>query len=228
MILLGLDTSSLACSVALDADGRRYERHATEARQHTRLLLPMIRDVLQRAGRTAADIDTVILGNGPGSFVGLRIAASVAQGLCHGSGATLIPVSSLAVVAAEAIDRHAARRVLVAQDAHLGEVYLAQFDADADGLPVSTKPARLQASAGIPDLVDDCMAAGAGWQRYPALWEANRGQLAGRLDILYPHAAYLLPLGRRALQDGGAVDPGLLEPAYVREQVAMPSRGATP
>jgi tRNA threonylcarbamoyladenosine biosynthesis protein TsaB len=128
-------------------------------------------------------------------------------------------------VAAEAFDHgddSSRKCVLVAQDAHMNEVYLATFAADRDGLPRQLTPVRLQVAGPIDGLPDDCMAAGAGWERYPALWQANRERLAGRLDIRYPRASRLIPLATEALRQGEDVDPERLMPAYVREQVATP------
>ena len=223
MNLLALDTSTVACSVALSAAGVVYERHEERAREHTRLLLPMITGVLADARLDIADVDAVILGNGPGSFIGLRIAAAVAQGLCHASGARLVPLSSLAAVAQAAMAGAAATRVLVAQDAHMHEVYLAAFEAGPDGSPCAAGAVRLCPAGPIADLYAGSLAAGAGWHRYPALWQANRARLAGRLDILYPRAASLLAAGAAALERGRYVDPERLEPAYVREHVAQPA-----
>ena len=86
MKLLAIDTSSLACSVALQAGEQIIERHEEQAREHTRLLMPLSGDVLAEAGMSVEQLDAIVLGNGPGSFIGMRIAASVAQGLAHGGG----------------------------------------------------------------------------------------------------------------------------------------------
>ena len=94
MKLLALDTSSIACSVAVRVDEVIIERHEEQPREHTRLLMPMIESSLDEAGTTLAGLDAIILGNGPGSFIGMRIAASVAQGLAFGAGLKIVPVSS--------------------------------------------------------------------------------------------------------------------------------------
>jgi tRNA threonylcarbamoyladenosine biosynthesis protein TsaB len=92
MKLLALDTSSIACSVALQVDEVVTERHEEQAREHTRLLLPMIRSLMEESKIELNELDAIVLGNGPGSFIGMRIAASVAQGLAHGSGLNNVPV----------------------------------------------------------------------------------------------------------------------------------------
>lgn len=227
MNLLALDTSSPACSVALGDGDAVVERHELEPKGHTRLLLPMIEDVLRQAASSVADLDAVVLGNGPGSFVGLRIGASVAQGLCYGAGLKLVAVSSLAAVAAEAFRESDARCVLVAQDAHMDEVYVARYRRGDDALPVAEGDTVLHAVAGRPleTLPDDavCHAAGDGWRRYPELLARNESRLAGVIDVRWPRARYLLGIGRRALARGEAIDPRELVPAYVRERVATVS-----
>ena len=227
MNLLALDTSTEACSVALQTNDVVHDRHELRPREHTRLLLPMINDVLAAAGIAVDELDAVVLGNGPGSFIGLRIAASVAQGLCYGSGAALVPVSSLAAVAVEVFALHRTGTVLVAQDAHMNEVYLAEFTAGSDRLPCDEGTVRLQRASRIDIVPSGAVAAGAGWHRYRALWDQNRDQLGALLEPRYPRATCLLPLGRRALAAGQTVAPALLEPAYIRHNVAAPARRAT-
>ena len=83
--LLAIDTSSVACTVAASNGDAVVERHVEQPREHTRLLMPMIREVLNESEIALTDLDAIVLGNGPGSFIGMRIAASVSQGLAHGA-----------------------------------------------------------------------------------------------------------------------------------------------
>ena len=224
MKLLAVDTSSLACSVALSVDGTVTERHAEEAKEHTRLLVPMMRELLHEAGLAGEDLDAIVLGNGPGSFIGMRIAASVAQGLAYGSATPIAPVSSLAAVAAEVFDATDASEVVVAQDAHMNEVYLGAFRRDQDGLPAAIFDECLHTQTPIEELdeagADRRVAAGFGWQRYPALLAANEDRISNTSDVLYPRARFLLPLGQAVLEAGGAVAPQDIAPAYLRSKVA--------
>ena len=137
MNLLALDTSSNACSVALQVGDSIFEKHVVEPREHTKILVPMIEALLREADTRLSELDAVVLGNGPGSFIGMRIGASVAQGLSHGAGIKIVPVSSLAAIAAEVICEHDAQNVLVAQDARMYEVYIGRYRRSSDGLPVA-------------------------------------------------------------------------------------------
>ena len=222
MRLLAIDTSSLACSVALLHDSGITERHEEQEREHTRLLVPMVRDVLDAASLGIADLTAIVLGNGPGSFIGMRIAASVAQGLAHGAGIRIVPVSSLAAVAVEVFEQSDAAEVVVAQDAHMGEVYLGAWRRGAR--PVALFDECLHAQTVIAELderhADTRVAAGFGWQRYPHLLAVNEDRVGQCSDVLYPRARYLLPLGEDALEQGLAIDPADLVPAYLRSKVA--------
>ena len=224
MKLLAIDTSSVACSVALQFHGQVIENHAEQAREHTRLLMPMLGKLLDEAGLKAEDLDGIVLGNGPGSFIGMRIAASVAQGLAHGAGLRIAPVSSLAAVAAEVLATTDADEVVVAQDAHMNEVYLGAFRRGMDALPEAQFDERLHGQAPIDELdaagADQRVAAGFGWQRYPALLAANEDLIANMSDVLYPRARYLLPLGECVARDDGWVVPQDVAPAYLRSKVA--------
>lgn len=224
MKLLALDTSSIACSVALQVDDDLTEQHEEQPREHTRLLMPMIDDVLQRGGIHVADLDAIVLGNGPGSFIGMRIAASVAQGLAFASGLDIVPVSSLAAVAAQVFDEYEAAEVVVTQDAHMQEVYLGIFRCDEAGIPSAVMPERLQQPGPISELeaksAGPRLAAGFGWQRYPQLFLENQDRFAAMADVLHPRARHLLRLGGVALSRGLTVTPQDIVPAYLRQKVA--------
>lgn len=229
MRLLALDTSSVACSVALHLDSRVFERHEEQAREHTRLLAPMIREVLREGNTELAALDAVVLGNGPGSFIGMRIAASVAQGLAYGAGLKIIPVSSLAAVAAQVFAETDANAVIVAQDAHMNEVYLGAYRRGDANIPDPVFPERLQGWMLIDELdaADSRgrMSAGSGWRRYPELVAVNEDLYESRSEVLHPRARYLIPLAAVALQNGEFVEPQDVIPAYLRHKVAeIPSQ----
>lgn len=220
MKLLAIDTSSDACSVALQLDTDIEEQHVVGEREHTSVLVPMIGNLLREAGTEVPELDAIILGNGPGSFIGMRIGASVAQGLCYGAGLKLVPVSSLAAVAAETIDKHGADRVLVAQDARMHEVYLGQFCRDADGLPKPVDDEQIHAIGAIEGLDEKYVAAGGAWAKFPKLLEENRERIRELAAIRLPRARYLLASGGRVFREGGAISPHALVPSYIRVKVA--------
>jgi len=217
MKLLAIDTSSVACSVAFSNDGAVLEEHVEQPRQHTKILMPMIASLLQKGALAVTDLDAIVLGNGPGSFVGMRIGASVAQGLCCGAGVGIIPVSSLAAVALEAMLDSAVQSVAVAQDARMNEVYLGCYVRDSNGLPVAEFDECLCALTELPLSGSSYTAAGGGWERYPDLLLANRNQIKRVVPITVPRARHLLTLAGQSPQ---IIAPEHLAPAYLRTKVA--------
>ena len=84
MNILAFDTSSTACSVALLSGHTLSERHEIMQNQHSRFLLEFIDELISQADMTLDSLDAVAVGNGPGSFTGLRLGMGVAQGLAFG------------------------------------------------------------------------------------------------------------------------------------------------
>ena len=81
--ILALETSTEACSVALSQSNVIASRYEIAPRQHAKCLYPMVEDLLLSSGVTIKEIDLITYGIGPGSFTGLRIAASAAQALAY-------------------------------------------------------------------------------------------------------------------------------------------------
>ena len=206
MNLLAIDTSSNACSVALQCGGEITEKHVVEPREHTRLLMPMITEIL--GDRAPQELDAIVLGNGPGSFIGMRIGASVAQGLAH--------VSSLAAIAAEVLDSTGEEGVLVAQDARMSEVYLGVYRRMGAGKVICIGDETIESVGPLPVTADGWLAAGSAWERYPELLAANRMKISAVTGVHYPRAGFLL----RLADAGNGVPPEQLMPAYLRSKVA--------
>jgi len=125
MRILALDTSTLTASVAVFIDGAAAAFGDARAEPHSEKLLPLVDEMLRRAGIAAAAIDAIACGAGPGSFTGLRIGLATAKGLGFALGKPLVLVSSLAALAWPARGRD----VLALLDAKKREVYAGIFDA---------------------------------------------------------------------------------------------------
>ena len=229
MKLLALATSPDACTVAVLNAETVVGRHAEVAREHTRSLMPMIREAMIDAGLGFDDLDAVVLGNGPGSFIGMRIAASVTQGIAFAAGLRVVPVSSMAALALQVLDETSGDVAAIAQDAHMQEVYFGLYRRTQEGLVVPISDERLAAQERLPELetldASACIAAGKGWQLYPELEAANDGLITTTSSRMVPDARYLLKLGRAAYANGESVDPVDVKPAYLRQKVAsVPAR----
>ena len=132
--LIALDTSTDHCSVAFVDEGGVRACHRDIPRAHNQHVLQMIDEVLGEVPRT--EITGIVCGVGPGSFTGLRVAVSVAQGMAWGLDIQVAGVCSLelqAMTFAEAFDL-ADCVILSMIDAQIGQVYARSFMQDARGL----------------------------------------------------------------------------------------------
>jgi tRNA threonylcarbamoyladenosine biosynthesis protein TsaB len=226
MKLLALDSATELCSAAVWIDGEVRTRAAVAPREHGRLLLPMIQELLAESGLKLAGLDAIAFGRGPGAFTGLRLAAAVAQGLGFASGRPLIGISDLRALAAQALCGATATRVLVCQDARMEEVYWACFE--ASGTPaiprllgaeqVSSPRAVQLPPPWVGGSEGGVCAAGSGFEVYPTLCERWSALVTQWLPALRPRAE---DIARLAAADGieCAVAPEQALPVYLRDQV---------
>ena len=174
------------------------------------------------AGLEAADLDAIVLGNGPGSFIGMRIAASVAQGLAHGASLKIVPVSSLAALAQGVYRKNnAVTSVCAAFDARIEEIYWGNFQLH-NGVMNSVTDEAVNSPEDCC-LPDGAMwtAVGSAWSAYPQMQARLSSQLAKVLPALSPLARAMIPLARQLISDGQAVAAEEAIPVYLRQKVAQ-------
>ena len=227
MKILALDTATEACSVSLGIGDRTIDRYLELARGHAEQLLPMVDAVLAEGGIALGSLDAIAFGRGPGGFTGVRLAASVAQGLAFGAGVGVVPISDLAAVAQRVIQMEPdVRRILTVNDARMREVYWAELVVDAGALVLGEE--RVSAPGDV--LLPEAAARAAGWAaagRGLAVWPelAGRCREAGAtvFSDLLPRASEVLALARPAVAAGHILPPEAAVPIYVRDRVAEPS-----
>lgn len=135
MLVLGLETSTDACSVGVaDDEGMEQEVTRIESRIHSEKLLSMVQEVLRRGDKKPVDISAVAVSLGPGSFTGLRIGLSAAKGLCYALDKPLVAVSTFEAFAAKAAASMSAHRLLIAADAKQGEFYTQRYEMTSDSV----------------------------------------------------------------------------------------------
>lgn len=218
--VLAVETSADACSVALLCDGDMLERHELLPRSHTLHILPMIDAMLAEAGTTLQALDAIAFGRGPGSFTGLRVGASVVQGLAYAADIPCAPVSSLQALAATAVDVglcREARDILCCVDARMGELYCARFSSQSQGQGPALSGKEFLCTP--EDLDWNHLAAcrvGSGW-RY-----ADKMGYSGTVDNadLLPRASAVARLGAQMAKDGQLVAAEQALPVYLRDDVA--------
>ncbi len=229
MKLLALETSSDACSVALQCDKQLLIDHQLAPQQHARLLLPMVDQLLAKAGIKPADLDGVALGCGPGSFTGVRIAAAAAQGIALGADIGVVRVSSLAALAQSVVREHKATQVLAVLDARMGEVYCGAYvvsdNADAPLSNISEDRVCAPNDVALPDNtgLSEWVLAGSGADAYPddmhKLGQVN--EKPKHVANCWPNAQDVLSLAMPDALAGRFVSAADAVPVYLRDRVAL-------
>lgn len=218
--ILAIETATAACSAAIAIDGAVLERYALAPRQHTTLILPMIESLLLEAGLTVSQLDAIAFGRGPGSFTGVRIAASIVQGVAFAAGRPVVPVSTLAALALGAQRESGSARILAALDARKGEVYWGAYMDAALGQLQGDEVVRVPSMVDVP-ATGDWVAAGSGWDAHGARLMQRLGERVVRvMPDLEPHAANVARLAVTAFRQGYTVNPEQAVPVYLRNDVA--------
>ena len=225
MRLLALDTATECCSAALLVDDRLLTREAELVRGHAERILPMVDELLAEAGMSLRGLDAIAFGRGPGSFTGVRLAASVTQGLAFGAGLGVVPVSDLRALAQRVFDDDGhVTRALVCNDARMQEVYWGCFERGSAGLAVERAAERVgpAGSVQLPPGWPDAAGVGRGLAAYPVLGALAGVVVRGEWDRLLPRAVEVARLAVPELAAGRLLDPEAAIPVYLRDDVARP------
>ncbi|MHB1133209.1 MAG: tRNA (adenosine(37)-N6)-threonylcarbamoyltransferase complex dimerization subunit type 1 TsaB [Chloroflexota bacterium] len=224
-MLVALDSSTRYAGVALyDERGVLAEANWQAGTNHTQQLLPALDRLCQEQGAAPSDFRAVAVALGPGSFNGLRVALSLAKGLCLGLGLPLLGVGTLAATAYG--QRLTGLPVCALIDAGRGQLYGALFPPDEEAWPAG-------GSSGIANLTElleqlpprtlfcgELSAAGA---------ELVGERLGAGAVILTPalslrRAGWLAELAWRRLQRGEADDLATTQAIYVQRPLTNQAR----
>ncbi len=221
MNIFALDTCSERCSIALRYQGEFFNNSMMTQRGHSDVLLSMMESVLTDAGADIAEIDVLAFGQGPGSFTGVRVGVSVAQGIAFARDIPVVPVSSLAAVAQTAGESLGLGHYAVAMDARMGEIYCAHYYFDG-------KLANLMGEERVCppnefDIVNvgSVIGVGTAWQVYQTVLTQQFGdRLSAHYDEYYPDAKSIITLANDAALRGDVLPAYQALPVYLRDNVA--------
>jgi len=221
MKILAIDTTTEACSAALYIDGEVTHEYKLAPREHTQLILPMVDRLMSSAGIKIQDLDALSFARGPGAFTGVRIAAGVIQGLSYANDIPVVPVSTLAVIAAGVYFKHGRKNVLTAIDARMGEVYWGAYKVGDNSIEligdeVVVKPDQITSMDS-----SDWSAAGTGWSEY-------KDELQQKFSIdddnifsdYLPSAETIVKLAAQDYKRGRQMSAHQAQPVYLRDNVA--------
>lgn len=232
MKILAIDTATEACSAALYTDGEVISQYQVAPREHSRLILNMADQILAHAQCDLSSLDALAFGRGPGSFMGIRIATGVIQGIAFARDLPVVPVSDLLAIAQVAYSETGDSNILSAIDARMREVYWAAWQRDEEGNWKNI----VEESVCAPDTVilpdsASWTGAGTGWGSYAS--EITKTTSAGNLSVkrylpeCLPSAAAIAQIAVKELEQGHTVTAAQAQPVYLRNDVAQKPRKKT-
>ena len=216
--LIAFETSTDIASVSLMVRGQLvHTDYSSGVATHSTAILPMIRNLLDRAGIRLADCDAVAFGCGPGSFTGVRTACGVAQGLAFGVEIPVIPVVSLLAMAETCRLEKQKTSVLTVLDARMKEVYWAEYRYEEEGgWQTVTEPRVSPPSAVISSGL--AAACGNGLVAYSEAFASLAA--AERFEEVFPDSQAVASLAKAAFGRGEVLSARDAHPLYLRNKVA--------
>jgi tRNA threonylcarbamoyladenosine biosynthesis protein TsaB len=230
VIILAFDACFGGCSVAVWQDGQLLASDAVgpgSGPGQADLLVQLVAASLRQAGLAVDQVDRIAVTCGPGGFTGVRVGVAAARALALATGKPVVATTSLHVMAAEALDAArdhfelvAERDLIVAVDAHRGELYVQSFD--PAGVPRTAAHAVGVDDAGWLAMDRPHVIVGSGAVLLASAAEKRGCDVRVGLPTLLPSAQYLATLA-------AALPPlVVLSPLYLRAPDAKPSTVALP
>lgn len=217
-LLLAVETSGPQSGLALAESGRLLAaRELSAERAYSSELFPAIRAMLADAGRPLREVALFCFSAGPGSFTGLRIAATVGRMLQSVSSCRVAAVPTLEVIACNALEGALpdGARVVALLDAKGGQAYAAAFERGAEGGLLCIAPAALRVVAEwVTELGGPLVFVGPGVARQRDVCAAAGVILPE--ELWRPRAATVAVLGGRRAARGELCRPEEIVPHYLR------------
>ncbi|VFP88519.1 tRNA (adenosine(37)-N6)-threonylcarbamoyltransferase complex dimerization subunit type 1 TsaB [Candidatus Erwinia haradaeae] len=218
MKILAFNTSTEYCSVALQQAHKKLSYVELCTHKHTQYILPLIQRILQKSNMSLRELDFLAFSYGPGSFVGIRVGITIAQGLALGSDLPLVGISTFEILAQAAWSRLLSPRVLIAINTNIGHVYWSVYQRNhlsnwqRQQNEIIIKPTDILER--MKTLTGKWTCVGTGWKTYPELTEKTNLDLFIS-DIEIPHAEDMLPLAKSMFLAGSTILPENIEPKYL-------------
>lgn len=226
MIVLNIETSTDSCSAAITIDGVAVAVAANlSAANHASELPVFIEQLLHEAQEKGWHLDAVALSQGPGSYTGLRIGASIAKGICYGLNIPLIPIDTLQVLCASLQHKVEDGALLCPMlDARRMEVYTALYE--------QTENEGFKPLNHVQAMVIDENAFAEELQRQPIVFFGNGAMKCTKVitapnarfvENIVPQAQYMGALAEAQTNRLAVKEMAYYEPFYLKEFVAAPS-----
>jgi len=222
--ILNIETATPVCSISLGRDGVLLaHKTSVEHNVHSEKLTVFIETIMQECGYDFSMLDAVAVSEGPGSYTGLRIGASVAKGLCYGLGKPLIAIKTLQAMSygmsVQSPDEHALYCPMI--DARRMEVYTALYDFNGNEIEATT--AKVIDNQSFQEVLSQrkVIFAGDGMEKCREVITAPNALF---LTQFCHSSEWMIPLAEAKWKEKCFADVAYFEPFYLKEFQAGSAR----
>jgi tRNA threonylcarbamoyladenosine biosynthesis protein TsaB len=227
-LILALETSGRTGSVALGtAIQLLAETNFTGVMRHNAELFPIIDNLLRKAYNTPQNIGEIFISVGPGSFTGLRIAVAFAKMLNLATGASIVAIDTLDVIAANAIDYIGEKntplnKIAVILDAKRGQFFTAAYQNTKGTWEKTTQDCLMSPDKFLAKFAGQTpiWLLGEGLVYYKDKFKADGISFFDE-DLWAPKASQVYKLGLVKAAAGQFEDPLALQPLYLRRALEI-------
>ena len=228
MKLLAIETATECCSAALLSDDTVLSVSEVAPRRHNELILTMCEKILAQGQVKLSQLDAIAFGRGPGAFTGVRLAASVTQGIALAHELPVIPVSTLAALAQAVSYSNQATQVFPCIDARMQEVYCGLYELDENNVMQLVGEEHVINPSSINIVVSkDCFGVGSGWKAYAEILSKKLTLNISYDENALPQAEFVARLAKYYFENGQCVTAAQALPVYIRNNVAEKSKTKT-
>jgi tRNA threonylcarbamoyladenosine biosynthesis protein TsaB len=218
--ILNIETATKNCSVALAHNGTTifYKETADQGYSHAEFLHVFVDEILKEAGVAFKDLAAVAVGQGPGSYTGLRIGVSAVKGWCFTLDIPMIAVDSLTILAKKVTIEKGV--IIPMIDARRMEVYCSIFNAQHEVIhPIE---AKIIDENSFQEIEEPIYFVGDSSEKVAAV--LNKKNATFLHDIVYPSAQTMSSLSFEKFKNKDFVDVAYFEPFYLKDFVVTASK----
>ena len=216
MNILAIDTCTDIASVTLFKSGEFTSRVLSGVEKTSGHILKLCNEVFIESKTQLKEVDLISYSKGPGSFTGVRMCIGVVQGLSLSMQIPTMSFTTLELIGFRASQLTKSKKIAVALDARMGEVYWATY---VDGLIDNMKICNPQEA---DDLGTSFLGVGSGWKTYSEVLKKTSN--ISKIDLsIKPESSALIELSLQAMNEGFEGTLDLPQPIYLRNNVAEKS-----
>jgi len=214
--ILAIDTCTDIASVTLFKSGEFTSRVLSGVEKTSGHILKLCDEVFKESKTQLKEVDLISYSKGPGSFTGVRMCIGVVQGLSLSMQIPTMSFTTLELIGLRASQLTKSKKIAVALDARMGEVYWATY---VDGFIDNMKICNPQE---VDVLGSSFLGVGSGWKTYSEVLKKTSN--ISKIDLsIKPESSALIELSLQAMNEGFEGTLDLPQPIYLRNNVAEKS-----